>query len=90
MTSAKRRAAASEALPLPAATSRTRSPARDVGRLGQRLADDLQRRADDGVVAAGPGGLLPLLDGGEVGSREHRSGVAVCMFMVREVLEVVR
>ena len=42
--------------------------------LGQRLADDLQGGADDGVVAAGPGGLLPLLDGGEVGSRKHGGG----------------
>jgi hypothetical protein len=38
-----------------------------VGGLGQCLADDLQGGADDGVVAAGPGGLLAQLDGGEVG-----------------------
>ena len=38
----------------------------DVGGLGERLADDLQRRADDGEVAAGPGGLLALLDRREV------------------------
>src|SRR5690606_15646197 len=38
-----------------------------IGGLGECLADDLQGRADGGVVAAGPGGLLALLDGGEVG-----------------------
>nr|GEU28537.1 conserved hypothetical protein [Tanacetum cinerariifolium] len=38
----------------------------DVGGLGQRLADDLQRDADHGKIAAGPGGLLPLLDGAEI------------------------
>ena len=42
---------------------------------GERFADDLQRGADDGEVAAGPGGLLALLDGGEVGRR--RAGGAV-------------
>src|SRR5690606_17436078 len=38
-----------------------------VGGFGERLADDLQRDADGGVVAARPCGLLALLDGGEVG-----------------------
>ena len=33
---------------------------------GKRLADDLQRRANDREVAAGPGGLLALLDGFEI------------------------
>ena len=34
--------------------------------LGKRLADDLQCGPDDGVIATRPGGLLALLDGGEV------------------------
>ena len=34
----------------------------DVDRFGKRFADDLQRRADYGEVAARPGGLLPGLD----------------------------
>src|SRR5690606_12161821 len=38
-----------------------------VGRLGERLADDLQGDADGGVVAALPGGLLPPLDSGAIG-----------------------
>ena len=38
-----------------------------IGGFGERLADDLQRGADDGVIAAGPGRLLALLDRGEVG-----------------------
>ena len=37
-------------------------PGRHVDGLAEPLADDLQRRADDGVVARGPGGLLLLLD----------------------------
>ena len=41
----------------------------DVGRLAQRLADNLQRGSDHGVVAGGPGCLLLLLDGGEVWAR---------------------
>ena len=41
--------------------------AAEIDRFAQRLADDLQRRADDGVVARGPGALLAALDGGEVG-----------------------
>ena len=36
----------------------------------QALADELQRGADDAVVAGGPGGLLALLDGGKVGMRD--------------------
>src|SRR5262249_42725474 len=34
----------------------------DVNRLREELPDNLQRRADDGEVAARPGGLLTLLD----------------------------
>ena len=49
-----------------------------VGRLGERLADDLQGGADDRVVAAGPGGLLALLDGGEVGVA---TGLSTAMLM---------
>jgi hypothetical protein len=37
-----------------------------VERFAQVLADDLQRGADDGVVAGGPGGLLARLDRREV------------------------
>ena len=43
-----------------------------VGRFGEHFADNLQSRADDGVVAAGPGGLLALLDRGIVGLRDRR------------------
>src|SRR5262249_41259756 len=39
----------------------------DVDRLAQALADDLQRGADDRIVAGRPGRLLALLDGGVVG-----------------------
>ena len=39
----------------------------DVRGLAQVLSDDLKRGADDGVIARGPGGLLLLLDGGQVG-----------------------
>ena len=42
-----------------------------VERLAQALADDLQRRADDGVVAGGPGGLLARLDRGEIDGGVH-------------------
>jgi hypothetical protein len=52
----------------------------DVGRLGQRLAHQLQGDADDGEVAAGPAGLLALLDGGIVGAAKgdwcRGSGIA--------------
>ena len=41
--------------------------------LGERLADDLQRGADDGVVAGAPGGLLAGLEGGEVDGCVHGS-----------------
>ena len=61
MTSAKRRAAARVALPLPAATSRTRFAGAHVGRFAEGFADDLQGRADDGEIAAGPGRLLAFL-----------------------------
>ena len=44
--------------------------------LGERFADDLQRGADDGEIAAGPRGLLALLDGREVrGGRGGGSGL---------------
>ena len=44
--------------------------------LGERFADDLQRGADDGEIAAGPRGLLALLDGREVrGGRGGDSGL---------------
>jgi len=42
-----------------------------VARFGERFADDLQRRADDGVVAARPCGLLAGLDGGEIHDCVH-------------------
>src|SRR5262249_29921028 len=38
----------------------------EVDGLAKRLADDLQRSADHGIVAGGPGGLLLGLDGGKV------------------------
>ena len=47
-----------------------------VERLAQRLADDLQRRAHDGVVAGGPSALLAGLDRAEVGLR--RGGHHLC------------
>jgi hypothetical protein len=40
-----------------------------VGGLDEVLADDLERGADDGEVAAGPAGLLALPDGGQAGGR---------------------
>ena len=39
----------------------------EVNRFADAFADDLQRRADDGVVAGGPGGLLTSLDRRVVG-----------------------
>ena len=42
-------------------------PARRSIASAERLADDLQRGADDGIVAGRPGGVLPGLDGGVVG-----------------------
>ena len=39
----------------------------DVGGLGERFADDLERDADDGKIAARPSRLLALLDRGEIG-----------------------
>ena len=44
----------------------------DVDRFGQGFADNLQRDADHGKVAAGPGGLLPAFDVSEV--RHTRTG----------------
>ena len=43
----------------------------EVDGLAQRLADDLQSCADDGVVAAGPGCLLAAFDGLDVGAGER-------------------
>jgi hypothetical protein len=40
-----------------------------IERFAELLADDLQRRADDGVVAGRPGALLACLEGGEIGLR---------------------
>ena len=71
-----RRAAASEALPLPAATSSTCRAGRHVDGLAERLADDLERGADHGVVAAGPGGLLLAL-------MASRSSVRVVLMLSR-------
>ena len=45
--------------------------AAQVAGFGERLADDLQRGADDGVVAAGPGQLLAGLEGGEIDGCIH-------------------
>jgi hypothetical protein len=42
-----------------------------VGGFGERFADDLQRGADDGVVAAGPGRSLAVFQGDEVGGGGH-------------------
>src|SRR5204862_2682605 len=42
-----------------------------VAGFAERLADDLQGRADDGVVAARPGGALARLEGSEVGGCVH-------------------
>ncbi len=50
-----------------------------VHRLAQRLADDLQRGADDGIVARRPGGALARLDGGEIGLRGGGSGSRQCV-----------
>ena len=71
-----RRAAASEALPLPAATSSTCDPAAMSTASQSVLADDLQGGADHGVVAAGPGGLLAALDGVEVVTGEDVESLA--------------
>lgn len=40
--------------------------AAQVDRFAERLADDLQGGAHDGVIAGAPGDLLAALDGGEV------------------------
>src|SRR5690349_8812070 len=42
-----------------------------VAGLGEHFADDLQRGADDGVIAAAPGGLLTQLEGGKIDGRVH-------------------
>ena len=62
MTSHPRRAAASDGVAVAGGDVEHRLPGRDVDGLAETLADDLERRADDGVVAGGPGGLLLLLD----------------------------
>jgi hypothetical protein len=45
----------------------------DVARFGKLLTDELEGGADDGVVAARPGGLLATLDGGEIDRDGHVS-----------------
>ena len=49
--------------------------AAQVDGLAQDLADDLQRGADDGVVAGAPGELLAALDGGQVDGGDGRLNV---------------
>jgi len=49
-----------------------------VERLAKILADDLQRRADDGVIAGRPGALLAGLQGGEIGGRGGGGGKLRC------------
>ena len=61
---------------MPAATSSTCRSGGDVDGLAERLADDLQRGADHGVVAGGPRRLLLRLDGFEVDGR-----VVVCVLI---------
>jgi hypothetical protein len=47
----------------------------DVCGFSEHFAYNLQRRADDGKIAAGPSGLLAFLDGGKVRrSREAGRG----------------
>ena len=53
-------------MPLPAATSSTFEPDAEVERFAELLADDLQRGADDGVIARRPCGLLSRLEGGKI------------------------
>ena len=55
-------------------------PAQVAG-LGELLADDLEGGADDGVVAAGPRGLLAGLEGGEIGRCIHRECCLVGSWM---------
>ncbi len=42
-------------------------PAAEIERFAQQLAGELQGGAEDGIVSAGPGYLLPGLDGFEIG-----------------------
>ncbi len=49
--------------------------AAQVAGLGEQFAHQLQRRADDGVVAARPGCLLTGLEGGEVDGCIHGAGL---------------
>ena len=56
--------------------------AAEIDGLAERLADDLQRGADDGVVAGAPGDLLAALDRGEI----DRAGMAVWTFIVLVLL----
>ena len=42
----------------------------------QLLADDLQRGADDGIIAGGPGALLAGLDARQIGLRRRRFGAS--------------
>ena len=59
-----------------------------VGRFGERFADDLQRHADDGEVAAGPRACWLLFDGGEV--RRGRFSGSCCRLIVKMVMIVLR
>ena len=47
-------------------------PGAEVDRLAERFSDDLQRGAHDGIVAGGPGRLLPRLKRDQVGRRCRR------------------
>jgi hypothetical protein len=47
----------------------------DIGGLGQQFADNLQRDADDGEVAARPCRLLALFNRGKIRSRRRRGMV---------------
>ena len=46
----------------------------EIERLAELLADDLQRRADDGVIARRPRGLLFGLECGQIGARGGQNG----------------
>ena len=56
--------------------------AANVGSLTQRLAHHLQGDADDGVIAGGPGGVLPGLEGGEIGHDGTCGDVHGCRSLV--------
>ena len=77
-----RRAAAIAALPLPVATSSTRSVEWTSSGLDQELGDEQDLGPDHVVVAARPGRLLALLDGGEVGPIAMASVMSISVLMV--------